>query len=124
MTDENFMVEVKGLDVAELPGLHDEPHDPGNCRITVTIRIGESGVDSGDDFILRFATPKWLANEVATRGRRISRYLIVVPRIAWPEIEAAILDMVSAVDAQSWEEFVERFSQVAFWEFSSDDPPD
>ncbi len=95
--------------------------NPGNCRITVTARVGPVGDDAGDDFMLRFVTPRWLAGHP---GAGSPPYSVLVPRVSWDVIEHRVADMVSGIDAADWEQFVERFSEMALWEFSPDELPD
>lgn len=41
--EEAFRVEIKSLSSRHLPGLDEEPDDPTDCRIEVTVGIGEVG---------------------------------------------------------------------------------
>ena len=110
------------MDSYDLPGQDDEPSDPKNCRIQTTIRVGEVGCEAADNFKLFFATPAWLADN-ADQGDRVLRYTVVIPEFTWPAAELAARNLIEGVDASSWEEFVDAFSQLGYWEFSRDAPP-
>jgi hypothetical protein len=46
-----------------------------------------------------------------------------MPEFTWDAAERAARSLIERVDAKSWEEFVGAFSQLAYWEYSSDPWP-
>lgn len=113
-----FRPKLKGLDSVDLPALGDEPEDSSNCRIETTARVGPADDDSGDDFVVFFVTPAWLAENTGPEASQALLYHVVVPKFTWEAAERAATALITSVRSRSWEEFVEEFSRYAHWEFS------
>lgn len=111
------------MDSVDLPARDQEPSDPANCRVETTIRVGPVGDDGGDDFTLFFVTPGWLAQNIAFDDFRLLNYTVVLPRFGWAVAERAARALIASIEAGSWEEFVENFSRLACWEYSTAVPP-
>lgn len=119
----SLTVELKGLDSSDLPGPDDVPADPDNCRVETTVRVGPAGTASGDDFILYFVTPSWLARNTSEKGLRVLSHTVVISRFEWSEAERAANVLIELAAGASWEEFVRNFSRFAYWEYSEDPAP-
>jgi hypothetical protein len=117
------MVEVKGMDSVDLPGLDDEPEDPENCHIETSLRVGPAGEDAGDRFKLFFATPRWLEGHLGADGFRVLQYTVVLRHFVWEDAARAAEALVGSVRAYDWEDFVESFGRLAYWEYSTEPPP-
>jgi hypothetical protein len=85
--------------------------------------VGPAGADSGDDFTLFFVTPRWLAENIGPDDFRVLGYTVVLSRFQWPIAERAARGLVASTQARSWDEFVEAFSRIAYWEYSHEPPP-
>lgn len=114
----DFAPELKGMDSVDLPGPRQEPADPLNCRIETTVRVGPAHTDGADNFTLYFATPTWLAEHRHASSPEVPEYTLILEKFTWAEAGAAVRQLMASVDARSWQEFVETFSQHAYWEFS------
>ena len=119
----DFDVELKGMDSVDLPALDQEPNDPANCRVETNIRVGPVGDDSGDNFALFFVTPGWLAQNIASDDFRLLNYTVVLSSFQWAVAERAARALIASTEAESWEQFVESFSRLAYWEYSTAVPP-
>jgi hypothetical protein len=111
------------MDSTDLPAPEQEPADPANCRVRTTVRVGPAGDDSGDDFTLFFVTPAWLARNLGADDFRVLEYTVVLSRFQWPVAERAARELVASTEPQSWEQFVDAFSRIAYWEYSDETPP-
>jgi len=118
----SYRAELKRWFSYDLPRLDDEPSDPKNCRIHTMLQVGEVGDDAVTDFTLFFVTPAWLADH-SDQGDRVLRYTVVVPEFTWDAVERTARSLIEGIDAKSWEEFVDVFSQSAYWGDPSNDAP-
>ncbi len=118
--DPAFRVELKSLSSRHLPGPDEKPDDPADCRIEVTVGIGEPGDDARDDFDLWFVTPTWLARHADEP--LVPEYYVVINTFTWAAVEAALSGLLEAVPAADWDEFTQEFGRYAHWEFSERRP--
>ena len=116
MDQQAFRPEVKELSSRHLAGFDDEPDDPTDCCIEVTIGIGAAGDDARDNFDLWFVTPKWLSRHADKP--LVPQYHVVLNSFSWPAVEATVARLLGALPAADWDEFTQEFGRYAYWEFS------
>ena len=106
------------MDSVDLPGIDDEPEDPDNCHIQTNLGVGQVGEVGTDNFTLFFVTPRWLEDHPGADGFLFLEYTVVLRRFVWADAARAAKTLVDSVHASGWEDFVERFGRIAYWEYS------
>ena len=93
------------------------PTEEGMRSGWVRLYVGPSGGPGEESFDIFVCTPDWLEQEVAERGHRWGRSMLVVAQFDLVEVEKIVKARVATIDGADWSEVARRLALLADWEF-------
>src|SRR6266581_2294270 len=95
----------------ELKSLHSpdlsqdqEPVDPADAAVLFEASIGPKGQEGADIFSFVAITPRALARD---QGSRWGRGYLILNHVSWPEVEAAVRNLLSHCSGDNWPQVAE-----------------
>jgi hypothetical protein len=80
--------------------------------------VGPVGEESADTFDFTVCTPRGLADRLATDdGPFWARGLLIVPRLDWDQVEAALEQCVRSLSGEEWGSVATKLNRFMNWEF-------
>lgn len=89
------------------------PADPSDVDVWVNFRLGpDPGIDAGDNFLVRIATPNQLRPGESPGGRAL-----VLSWYEWPEVLRRVQQVLDACEGDDWSDVAGKLSRHFQWEY-------
>ena len=107
--------ELKSLHSPDLPQ-RQEPPDPTDAAILVEASIGPKGQVGEEVFSFVAITPRALARD---QGSRWGRGYLILDRVSWSAVEAAVRNLLSHASGDTWAHVAESLNREMHWEYEN-----
>jgi len=107
--------ELKSLHSPDLPQ-DQEPVDPADAAVLFEASIGPRGQTGAESFSFVAITPRALARD---QGSRWGRGYLILNHVSWPEVEAAVRNLLSRCSGDNWLQLVETLNREMHGEFEA-----
>jgi len=93
------------------------PEDPLCFEAWITAHIGPVDNEGEEIFQFRVTTPEFLAVGLSDGAPQWMRHTLLVARYDPVAIRRALVEYLTRIDGQNWDELATKVGRIAFWEF-------
>ena len=98
------------------------PDDVDDFGILLQIMVGTADAPGEDWFDIMVCTPRWIGQDIESKGPFIGRHTVLVNSYNFTEIRTFLTKIIEVEMASSWEELALKIGRIGRWEFEDYTP--